>query len=131
MGRTLSQIFKDADAIIEKTAGATVRNDFEDLVASTEDEDIFKLAEAIRSSGHKKESEFPGFTRTEKLAYSKAILEVLVDSERLSKLQSFDKQANENGLSEQSKVLVKKATEVCKVDLLVQKASSSMPKRGQ
>ncbi len=119
MGRTLAQIFKDADAIIEKTASVPAQEDF--VITSDADEDIFKLAEAVRSSGRNKEASFKGFTRLEKVAYAKAIVEALSDSERLNKIASFSKQASEKGLQEQADAFVKKATAVSQVDLIAKR----------
>lgn len=123
MGRSLAQIFKDADAIIEKTASASTTEPAPVTVET--DDDIFKLAEEIRCSGRVKEAKVKELTHTEKIAYAHAFIGTLMDAERLGKLREFEKQAKENGLAVQAEDLVKKATAVNTVEALVNKVLQS------
>lgn len=122
MGRTLAQIFKDADAIIEKRAGVSAQ-EVSEVVDTSSDDDIFKLAEAVKHSRTKEEKVASiKFSETEKVAYSKAILDTVFNIGDLSKLASFEKRALDMGVS-QDKVdeLIKKATVECRIDAVLEK----------
>jgi len=102
MAKTLDTLLSEADAFIE-TKLAKAKPEQKD--------DIFKLAEELKTSGRTLDEDDVTFSLTEKIAHSVAVVDTLLNLETLCKMAAFESQAKESGYSEDqlSKFFEKKA----------------------
>jgi hypothetical protein len=101
-------MIRDADEIFEKRASKTRETGRDSTKISYSDEDVFKLAEELRrpTKKHEKTAESGdetavALTLREKLAHSVALVDTLLNLERLEKLAAFESAAREKGFSDQ------------------------------
>ena len=98
MVKSIAQIFQEADVAIEKRANANA------VVPSRKDDDIFKLAEAVRASAPQTEEPLPplsDFTEEEKLAHALALTETVLSGKEILALQQLEKTAKERGVPDE------------------------------
>jgi hypothetical protein len=97
MARSLAQIMKDADGIIEKMASEN-----ESISLRDEEDDLFKLASEMTKKpvleDHAKQASFE-LTPFEKTAASIAVVETILGAQELAKIVEFEKSASERGLT--------------------------------
>lgn len=104
MSRTLDQIMSDVDSVIEARIGQDCQKTASVI---TEDDDIFKLAERVISSGRTEEKtaarsdEGVQFNLTEKIAHAAAIMDVYLNLPTLTKIDALEKQAQAAGYSDE------------------------------
>jgi hypothetical protein len=96
MARSLSALIKDAETIIEKRAGKQEKK------ASIVEDDIFKLAEQIRTSKPEVFVQVPDdvVTLTEKIAHAVCIVDTLLNIDTLTKVDKLEKVAKEKGMTD-------------------------------
>jgi hypothetical protein len=106
--RSLSALIKDADTIIEKRGGGQ-----QVKTASVKEDDIFKLAEQIRTSRPEVSIEVPNdvVTLVEKIAHAVCLVDTMLNLDTLSKIDKLEKVAKEKGMTDDqiSKWFEKKA----------------------
>lgn len=117
--KALSDLLNEADDLIKSKVDGIAKS----ASAVTADDDVFKLAEALRqnpASSYTKEAAAPAddelFTLTEKIAHAAAIVDTWLNLPAIARMVEFEKVASKNGYSkDQISSYIEKNAEAFKI----------------